>query len=155
MEKFITVLTGLLIFSVFSIATSLASGAGHSHGHHSTDSDYAVYKDSQGGIDAYLEIRDVKITDAKPSDDYLVKCDVRAYLQDSNTGLAVAFKRLALRTTVDHGKFGAAKAMVQIDEHKYGTDLFITEPGEHHYLLIADIPDVGSKQFHFHHVFEK
>ena len=136
----------------------MASGSGHhSHGPASSateDGSGAVtYKDTKDGIDAYLKFKNSGPEQTSQTQGFVVVCEATAYLQDAATGERLQVAKIALRATSDHGVFGQAKALVPAGNGRVRTTLFIKERGEEHFLLIADIPGLGVKKFHFHHSF--
>ena len=157
--KRIVISTALCLFvALLGSSYAFASGTGnHSHGHHSvekgSDSEASTYKDSKDGVDAYLEFRDFKDSTNSSDKEFLVKCHVRAYLRDSETGDSLLPSKLILRATIGHDQFGEALVFAPVDDNKMQTDLFVKKKGEHHYLLIVEIEGLGVKEFHFHHTF--
>ena len=150
----------MLIAAITVLSSSLlmASGSGHhSHGPVSSaaadKSGVVTYKDTRDGIEAYLEFNNSGPEQASEAQDFLVVCEATAYLQDAATGARLQVAKSALRATGDHGVFGETKALVPAGNGRMRTTLFIKERGEKHFLLIAVIPGLGAKEFHFHHVF--
>ena len=156
MLKFFFLSFSLVTALAISCSAVLASG----NGHHSYDknqierhdnADVITYKESSDGIDAYLEFN-VQIK-KKSSKGFVAKCNIQVFLKKIDTGEYVKATKLALRSTDEHGKFGEAKALFPVGENRMGTDIILTEQGKYHFLIIADIPSVGSRKFHFHHTF--
>ncbi len=147
----------LVTVLTFSCSTVLASGSGH-HSHDNNQiethdkTDVITYKDSSDGIDAYLEVN-VSFK-KKTSKGFVAKCDIRVFLKKVETEEYIKATKLALRSTVGHGKFGEAKALLPVGKDRMGTDIVLKEQGKHHFLILADIPGVGSRKFHFHHMFK-
>lgn len=150
----VVVLVSAVLFSV----PVLASGSGH-HSHEpevtkvASDANVITYKDSKDGIDAYLEFCDFVSSKESASKGFVVKCHVKAFLKNAETGHYVTPTKLALRATVGHDQFGEAKVMLPVEDDRLQTDLIVKKKGEQHYLLIAEIPEVGVREFHFHHVY--
>ena len=138
----------------FSCSAVLASGSGHySHDNNQIETHdktgVITYKESSDGIDAYLELK-VPFKKKTPKG-FIAKCEIQVFLKKVETGEHIKATKLALRTTVGHGQFGEAKALLPAGEDRMGTDIILKEQGEHHFLILADIPGVGSRKFHFHH----
>jgi hypothetical protein len=147
----------LITVLTFSSSAALASGSGHrSHENNQIDThdkgDVITYKDSSGGIDAYLELN-VPFK-KKTSKGFVAKCDIRVFLEKVETGEYIKATKLALRSTIGHGEFGEAKALMPVGKDRMGTDIVLKEQGKHHFLILADIPSIGSRKFHFHHTFK-
>jgi hypothetical protein len=135
-----------------------ASGGGHhSHDHpsaHKSPDDNTIrYRDSQDGVDAYLEFHDLKRLTGDDPKSFFARCQVGAYLIDSQTGEDLEPTKILLRATIGHDQFGEAVIFTPADDQKMAAELFVKHRGEYHYLLIAEIEGVGVKEFHFHHTF--
>lgn len=95
----------LFLGTVLCCGPVFAAGSGnHSHGHQeagaSKDNNVIVQKDSKDGIDAYLEFCDFERISTSESKEFIVKCHVRAFLKDAETGQYLLPPRLALRATI-------------------------------------------------------
>jgi hypothetical protein len=159
MSKFTMSILVLVSGAVLFGTPVYASGSGsHSHDHQEVkagqDNNAIIYKDSQGGIDAYIEFFDFDGNIGTEVTTFFVKCKVQAFLKDAETGQHLNPSRLALRATIGHDQFGAAMVMLPVGENRMQTDLFVKKRGEHHYLLIAEIDGAGVREFHFHHTFD-
>ena len=157
MKRF-SVITIVCLVSYLAAPVSLfASGSGHhSHGHDESavsSGENITHKETRDGVDAYLEFSKPEKRTETPSGDFFSKCLVKASLKDSKTGKSLKPTRLVLRATKGHDQFGEAVVFSVNDDNVMQASLFVKEQGEHHYLLIADIEDVGVKEFHFHHDF--
>lgn len=156
MKKFSIIALVCLGLNIACAVSVFASGGGHhSHGHEAEvgPGENVTHKDTQGGVDAYLEFCKSEKPKTASSDESFLKCVVKASLKDSKSGKSITPSRLILRTTKGHDQFGEA-LVFSVNEHNVlETNLFVKEKGEHHYLLIADIEGVGIKEFHFHHMF--
>lgn len=157
MNRIARLTTILVAVTIWTSSLLMASGSGHhahEHGSSTAENNGTVtYQDTQHGIAAYLELENAGLDKTSAARGFVVVCNATAYLQDAATGKPLKVAGMALRATVDHGEFGEAKALLPAGDGRMGTTLYITEKGEQHYLLIAEIPGVGSKEFHFHHVF--
>lgn len=146
-----------LLLCATSTISVLASGSGHhSHSHEESavsTNENVTHKDSQGGIDAYLEFTKAEMPGSKTLGDFFAKCIVKATLKDSKSGKSITPSRLVLRATKGHDHFGEALVFSVEEDNVMQTSLFVKGKGEHHYLLIADIEGIGVKEFHFHHTF--
>ena len=147
-----------LVSFFLSTGSLFASGSGsHSHNldavQQDTDDTVSIYKDSQEGVDAYLEFFDVKDLTDREQKDFFLKCHVRAFLKGSRTGEYLQPLKLVLRATIGHDQFGEATVFLPTKGNRMQADLFVKNKGEQHYLLIAEIEGVGVKEFHFHHTF--
>lgn len=141
----------------FCCSTVLASGSGdNSHDNNQTEShdksEVITYKVSSEGIDAYLELN--VLFKKKTSTGFVAKCDILVSLKKGENGEYLNATKLALRYTVGHGEFGEAKALLPVSKDRVGTDILLKEQGKYHFLILADIPRVGSREFHFHHTFK-
>ncbi len=147
----------LVTFFTFSCSTVLASGNGH-HSHDNNQietnnkTDVITYKDRSDGIDAHLEL-DVPFK-KKTSKGFVAKCNIRVFLRNVESGGEIKATKLALRYTIDHGEFGEAKALLPVGKDSLGTDIVLKGQGNYHFLVLADIPQIGSLKFHFHHTFK-
>jgi hypothetical protein len=158
MSKFTISMVALILGTVLCCVPVCASGSGsHSHGHQEAgageDNAVIVHKDSKDGIDAYLEFCDFDGGSNSQSKGFIVKCNVRAFLKNAETGQYLTPSKLVLRATIGHDQFGEAMALLPVEENRMQTDLFVKKKGEQHYLLTAEIEGVGVKEFHFHHTF--
>lgn len=136
---------------------SASGGGGHSHDHHavqkSADETTITYKDSNDGVEAFLEFCAVNDSTRESKNGFFVKCHAKAYLRDAKTGEPITPSKLVLRATTGHDQFGEAMVFAPASDAKMQTELFVKHKGEHHYLLIAEIEGTGVKEFHFHHTF--
>ena len=82
-----------------------------------------------------------------------MKCSIRAFLKDPESGKYLQPSKIVLRATTGHDQFGKAVVFAPDGDNRMKTELFVKEKGEQHYLLIAEIEGVGVKEFHFHHTF--
>ncbi len=149
----------LVVAIFFTCSAAFASGKNnHSHDHHSDKTkggtSSITYKESKDGIDAYLEFSNLSVENKDKSSKFVAKCDVRAFLKNAKSGESVETRKMALRRTNNHGDFGEAKALLPVDQGGLGGVIILKERGLHHFLLIADISDAGTKEFHFHHAFD-
>ncbi len=143
------------IMSLLCVETFAAGSGSHSHGHQEVENaaNIVTYVDSKDGVEAYLEVCDRKLPEKGKWTGFVVKCDLRAYFKDTSTGEIISVAKVAIRSTANHGQFGEARALERAADKKFGTYLLIKDRGQQHFLLIADIPGVGKRNFHFHHTF--
>ena len=153
----ISIIVTVLGAVLFCVPVFASGGGSHSHDHQEVeagqDNNVIAYKDSQGGIDAYIEFSDFEGSAGTEAAVFFVKCQVRAFLKDAETGQYLTPSKLALRATIGHDQFGEAMVLLPVGEDRMQTDLFVKKKGEHHYLLIAEIVGLGVREFHFHHTF--
>ena len=159
MSKFTISTIVLILGTVLCCVPVFAAGSGnHSHDHQEAeagkDNDVIAYKSSKDGIDAYLEFCDFEGSAGTESKVFFVKCHVRAFLKDAETGQYLTPSKLMLRATIGHDQFGEAMVLLPVEGNRMQTEVFAKKKGEQHYLLIAEIDGVGVREFHFHHTFK-
>ena len=90
-KKIIIASTVCCLFILLSHASTLASGSGH-HAHgddevRSSDRNTSVtYKDTQDGIEAFLEFSDFEKVNQDSSHNFFMKCSIRVFLKDPKSG---------------------------------------------------------------------
>ena len=158
MSKVTISIVVLILGTVLCCVPVFAAGSGnHSHGHQEVkvgqDKNVITHKDSKDGIDAYLEFCDFEGSAGTESKEFIIKCHVRAFLKNAETGQYLTPSKLVLRATIGHDQFGEAMVLIPVEGNRMQADLFVKKKGEQHYLLISEIEGVGVKEFHFHHTF--